>query len=84
MSLKRSIPFAQALRLIRICSTKNEFQHSCDTLCNKLIERGYNQQEINEVIERTKTLERQKLLEEKTKKQSNRISLVLTYSAYIT
>ena len=79
-SLKRSIPFSQALRLRRICSTNNEFQDSCDKLRNKLIERGYKQQEINEGIERTKTLDRKKLLEEKAKKQSNRIPLVLTYN----
>ena len=34
-SLKRSIPFSQALRLRRICSTNNEFQDSCDKLRNK-------------------------------------------------
>ena len=67
-SLKRSIPFSQVLRLHRICSTNNEFQDSCDKLRNKLIERGYKQQEINEGIERTKTLDRKKLLEEKAKK----------------
>ena len=79
-SLKRSIPFSQALRLRRICSTNNEFQDSCDKLRNKLLERGYKQQEINKGIERTKTLDRRKLLEEKAKKQSNRIPLVLTYN----
>ena len=65
-SLKRSISFAQTLHLRRICSTINEFQDSCDKLCNKLIERGYKQQGIKEGIERTKNLDRQKLLEEKT------------------
>ena len=79
-SLKRSIPFSQALRLRRIYSTNNEFQDSCDKLWNKLIERGYKQQEINKGIERTKTLDRKKLLEEKAKKRSNRIPLVLTYN----
>ena len=67
-SLKRTKPFSQALRLCRICSTNNEFQDSYDKLRNKLIERGYKQQEINEGIERTKTLDRKKLLEEKAKK----------------
>ena len=43
--LKRSTPFSQALRLRQICSTNNEFQDSCDKLRNKLIERGYKQQE---------------------------------------
>ena len=79
-SLKRSMPFSQALRLRRICSTNNESQDSFDKLRNKLIERGYKQQEINEGIERTKTLDRKKLLEEKAKKQNNRKSLVLTYN----
>ena len=79
-SLKRSILFSQALRLRRICSTNNEFQDSCDKLRNKLIERGYKQQEINEGTERTKTFDGKKLLEEKAKKQSNRIPLVLTYN----
>ena len=79
-SLKRSIPFSQALRLRHICSTNSEFQDSCDKLRNKLLERGCKQQEINEGIERTKTLDRKKLLEEKAKKQSNRVPLVLTYN----
>ena len=64
-SLKQNIPFSLALRLRRICSTNNEFQ---DKIRNKLIERGYKQQEINEGIEITKTLDRKKLLEEKAKK----------------
>ena len=55
----------KALHLRRICRTNNGFQDSCDKLHNKLIERGYKQQEINEGIERTKTLDRKKLLEEK-------------------
>ena len=65
------MPFAKALRFRRIYSTKNDFKDSIDKLRNKPIERRYKQQEINEGIERTKTLDRQKLLEEKAKKQSN-------------
>ena len=67
-SLKQSIPFAQALRLGRICPTNNEFQDSCDKLRNKLTERGYKKQEINEGIERARTWDRQKFLDERTKK----------------
>ena len=78
--LKQSIPFSQALCLRHICSANNEFQDCCDKLSNKLIERGYKQQEINEGIERTKTLDRKNLVEEKAKKRSNRIPLVLTYN----
>ena len=56
---------------------QSEFQNSCDKLRNRLIKRGCKEQEINEGIERTKTLDRQKLLEEKTKKRSNRTPFVL-------
>ena len=60
-SLKRSTPFAQALRFRRICY---------DKLSRKLIERGYKQQEIKEAMERTKTLDIQKILEKRAKKQT--------------
>ena len=72
------------MRLSRIRSTNNEFQDSCDKLCNNLIETGYKQQEIIEGIERTKTLDRKKLLKEKTKNQNNRIPLVFTYNLTLT
>ena len=48
-----------------------------DKLQNKLIERRYKEQELNESIERTKILDIQKLLKEKTKKRSNRVHYLL-------
>ena len=78
--LKRSILFSQVLRHPHICSTNNEFKDICDKLRNKLTEREYKEQEISEDIKRTKTLDKQKLLEEKTKKRSNRIPLILMYN----
>ena len=55
-SLKRSIRFGQVLCVRCICSTENE-------LNNKLIGRRYLEQEKNNSIERTKTFDKQKLLE---------------------
>ena len=48
-----------------------------DKLQNKLIERRYKEQELNESIERTKIFDIQKLLKEKTKKRSNRVHYLL-------
>ena len=62
-SLKRSIPFGQVLCVRCICSTENEFLQSCNELNNKLIGRRYLEQEKNNSIERTKTFDKQKLLE---------------------
>ena len=70
----------EKVRLFRICSTNNEFQDSYDKLRNNLIKKLYKKQEINEGIERTKTLDRQKILEKKTKKRNNRIPLILTHN----
>ena len=59
----------ERIQLIQICLTNNYFQGSYDKLCSKLIERGYKKQEINDGTERTKTLDRQKLLEEKQRNE---------------
>ena len=37
------MPFAQALRLHRICSTNNELHDRWDKLNNKLTEKGHKQ-----------------------------------------
>ena len=44
--LKRSIPYSQALRLKRICTTKKDFPEQSRTLTKRLVERGYNENEI--------------------------------------
>ena len=68
-SFNGSIPFAQTLCLCHVCSTNNEFQDSCDKLRTKLIERRYKQQEINEVIESTKTLDKKSPSKRERKKE---------------
>ena len=48
--LKNSIPYGQALRLKKICTTEVEFKHACDQLTDKMTRRGYKENEIREQI----------------------------------
>ena len=44
--LKKSIPYAQALRLRRICTEDHEYQQSIGILTEKLVGRGYKKKDI--------------------------------------
>ena len=49
-SLKRSIPYAQDLRLKRICTKECDFKANSDILSKKLLVRGYKKAEIYDSI----------------------------------
>ena len=77
-SLKRSIPFAQALRTQQICTT----QHDCDKIWNLLEakhkERRYKEAEIKEGLAKACKSGRNEVLKERTSKYINIVPLVLT------
>lgn len=74
------IPFSQALRIKRICSTENTQNARLGQLHKHLVVRGYNNNIIDSPFERANKTSRQELLEYKDKnKAANRTSLVLTY-----
>ena len=52
---KRSIPYCQALRILRICSSKESSKLRCTELVDCLVKRGYNKRKINKEIERAFT-----------------------------
>ena len=55
-TLKRSIPYSQALRLKRICATTEDSTDQSNVLANRLVERGYNKNEIQQEISKTFTI----------------------------
>ena len=76
----RGIPFSQALRIKRICSTENTKNARLGQLRKHLVVRGYNNNIIDSAFERANKTSRQELLEYKDKnKAANRTPLVLTY-----
>ena len=78
-SLKRSIPYAQALRLKRTCTEDGDFRANCDILSKKLINRGYEKAEIYDSISKTFDRNGEDLLTQ-NKEPKYRIPLTLTYN----
>ena len=75
-----SIPYSQALRVRRICSTKMAEETSLCQLETHFIARNYDPHSVKEAINRAKRIPRADLLTYKPKPAINRVPLVTTYS----
>ena len=84
-SLKISIPYSQALRIKRICSTKKDFDHHSREPKERFLKQGYDQKLVDEQLEKVDKLVRDDLLQEKDQEQQDpkRIPLILTYSRFL-
>ena len=76
---KRSIPYGQAVRLKRICSTEDALTLRLQQLEEWLIKRGYKQDIVHSEIERVHLIDRENLLQKRQKVLDDSITLVLTY-----
>ena len=74
------MPYSEALRLKRICTTEEDFTDQSKALTKRLVERGYNENEIKQQISKTFMTERAHQLNQKKQATSNRILLILTYT----
>ena len=62
-SLKNRIPYSQALRIKRICSTKKDFYHQLRELRERFLKQGYDQKLVDEQLEKVDKLVRDDLLQ---------------------
>ena len=65
--LKDSIPYSQALRIKRICSSQQEFLNHTAKMINQFQKRGYDRSLIEQQINKANLKEREQLLKEKKK-----------------
>ena len=65
----KSIPYSQAIRIRRICSTPETTNTHLCSLTHHLTDRGYNPTHISDQIDKAKLLDRTSLLTYKQKKQ---------------
>ena len=79
-SLKRSIPYSQALRIKTICSTLTEYKKHCAILKQNVRERGYKENILNDEIDKVDTIDRKDLLSKKEKNIKDRIPCLITYN----
>ena len=80
ISLKKGIPYSQALRLNRIWSDPISFDRRCNDLEQWLIERGHCEREVRKQILRAIGFSRDSLLDRaSTREEQNKITFNLTY-----
>ena len=80
-SLKESIPYSQALRTKRICSTNSEFEAHINTIEDQFVKRGYKKTLIENQLEKVAKLDRSVLLAEQNKsKKASCLLLSVTYN----
>ena len=78
-SLKRSIPYSQALRIKHICSTFEEYKKHSQDLIKRFGEKGYNESTVRKQLERVDQLDRSLLLKCKPKRRDS-IPFSVTYN----
>ena len=77
---KRGIPYSRALRIRRICSEDQFFDKRVGELRGWLFNMGYKEGEVDQQIDKVRSLDRLELLDRQIKDQSDgRIPLVLTF-----
>ena len=77
--VKQSIPYAQALRLRRICSTSVAFENRAAALQRHLVNRGYNEPFVRGQIHRARMLNRNELFAPRQGTTRKRVPFVVTY-----
>ncbi|KAJ8019991.1 hypothetical protein HOLleu_41807 [Holothuria leucospilota] len=75
-----SIPYSQALRVIRNCSNTDTTTYHLNELQTHFNNRGYDPSTVSQQINRAKQIPRNELLTYKPRKKNKRILLVVTYS----
>ena len=82
-SLKKSIPYSQALRIKRICSTFEEYRKHSQDLIKRFVEKGYNESTVRKQIERVDHLDRSLLLKHCKPKLKDSIPFSVTYNSVL-
>ena len=78
-SLKSSIAYSQTLRVKTICSTVDTYQTNCETMKQKLLEKKYNEENLNKLMDNVDLIKRNKFLQRK-KLSKKTTPLLLTYN----
>ena len=63
-----------------MCTTEEGFTEQCTVHTKRLVEKSYNENEIQQQISKALTIERVHRLNQKKQVTSNRIPLILTYN----
>ena len=76
---KRGIPFAQAMRLRRICSKSCFFEKRAEDLVEFLTDRGYRRAYVESQVDKVRRMTRAEILSESIQPRSTKTPFVVTY-----
>ena len=82
--LKRSIPYSQALRLRRICSSTDTLKKRIMEYLNFFVACGYTQHKVLHEMQKVLTLTQEECLQTKEREPTDRIPLVTTFNPHTT
>ena len=80
LSLKKSIPYSQTLRIKRVCSSFDEYKKHSNDLVKRFVEKGYKENIIRNQIRKVDNLERSTMLNKTNAVRKYVITLSVTYS----
>ena len=81
--VKEGIAKGQARRLRRICSEEEDYWKYAAKTKEKMVSRGYGDQQVSRQLREAFSMEREEALERVEKKKDNKINFVTTHSAYL-
>ena len=79
-SLKKSIPYSQAHRIRRICSTFQQYHSHSSELIEQFVNKGYKKDVATQQIQKVDQLDRKQLLHHQKRHDNQCILLSVTYS----
>lgn len=82
--LKRSIPYSQALRLRRICSSTDTLKKRIREYSDFFVACGYAQRKVLHEMQKVLTLTQEECLQTKEREPTDRIPLVTTFNPHTT
>ena len=82
--LKRSIPYSQALRLRRICSSTDTLKKRILEYSDFVVACGYAQRKVLHEMQKVLTLTQEECLQTKEREPTDRIPLVTTFNTHTT
>jgi peptide-methionine (R)-S-oxide reductase len=75
----KSVPYSLGLRLVRICSDREDLKKRLFELEEMLLSRGYSKNIVKETTLKALTLDRAEILKKVTKTKKDRVVLAVTY-----
>ena len=77
-SLKKIIPYSQALRIQRICSTFQEYHSHSRKLTEKFVNKGYKKDDVTQQIQKVDQFDQKQLLHQQKRHDKKCIPLLVT------